>query len=58
VVPQHTPEHLAKQTHIVSQRLVRIETHSEILSVFAGSTKQDPASVRRAGPALWTRRTD
>ena len=27
VMPQHAPEHLAEQAHVVSQRLMRIETH-------------------------------
>jgi hypothetical protein len=33
VMAQHTSEHLPEQAHVVSQRLVRIETHDEILSV-------------------------
>ena len=29
VMPQHTAEHFPEQAHVVSQRLVRIDTHPE-----------------------------
>jgi hypothetical protein len=32
VMAEHTSEHLPEQTHVVSQRLVRIESHGDILS--------------------------